>query len=56
MAKHYEHFSHYCHVGKAGGGGAWGALERTGQPIEEAHKYRALVHYTAENPRKPLAR
>jgi hypothetical protein len=54
MAKHYDHFSHYCHVGKAGGRGAWGALEKTGQPLDEAHKYRALVEFGSRNPRRPL--
>lgn len=54
MAKYHDHFSHYCHVGAAGGRGAWGALERTGQPLETAHKYRALVHFSEQNPRRPL--
>ena len=46
MEKHFEHFCHYAHVGRAGEGGAWGCLEYTGQPIDEAHKYRALLYYT----------
>jgi hypothetical protein len=53
MSKYYTHFSHYCHVGRAGDGGAWGAIEFTGQPIAEAHKYRALVEWAnaaAETP------
>ena len=45
MSKYFEHFSHYCHVGRAGDGGAWGAIEFTGQPLAEAHKYRALVDW-----------
>jgi len=45
MARYFEHFSHYCHVGQAGDGGAWGAIEFTGQPLEQAHKYRALVQW-----------
>jgi hypothetical protein len=45
MAKYYQHFAHYCHVGQAGDGGAWGCIEYTGQPPEEAHKYRALVEW-----------
>ena len=53
MSEYYDHFSHYCHVGRAGDGGAWGAIEYTGQPIEEAHKYRALVEFAAKNRRKP---
>ncbi|HWH72141.1 MAG TPA: hypothetical protein VNT26_22450 [Candidatus Sulfotelmatobacter sp.] len=47
MAKYYEHFAHYCHVGQAGDGGAWGCIEYTGQPLEQAPKYRALVEWTA---------
>lgn len=45
MSKYFEHFSHYCHVGRAGDGGAWGAIEFTGQPLAEAHKYRALADW-----------
>lgn len=43
MSRHFVHFSHYAHVGAAGKGGAWGAIEFTGQPLEAAPKYRALV-------------
>jgi len=43
MSKYFVHFSHYCHVGSWGDGGAWGSMEYTGQPIDQAHKYRALV-------------
>jgi hypothetical protein len=43
MSKYFEHFSHCCHVGRWGDGGAWGAMEFTGQPLAEAHKYRALA-------------
>jgi hypothetical protein len=49
MSKYFEHFSHYCHVGRWGDGGAWGAMEFTGQPLAEAHKYRALAEL-AKNP------
>lgn len=45
MSRYYDHFCHYAHVGQAGDGGAWGAIEFTGQPIEQAHKYRALVEW-----------
>jgi hypothetical protein len=45
MSKYYDHFCYYAHVGQAGDGGAWGAIEYTGQPIAEAHKYRALVDW-----------
>jgi hypothetical protein len=50
MSKYFEHFSHYCHVGRAGDGGCWGCIEYTGQPIEQAHKYRALVEWAKQNP------
>lgn len=46
MAPYYSHFSHYCHVGQAGDRGAWGCIEYTGQPLAEAHKYRALVEWS----------
>jgi len=49
MARYFSIFSHYCHVGQAGDGGSWGAMEFTGQPIEQAHKYRTLVEF-ARNP------
>ena len=45
MSKHFTHFSHYAHVGGWGDGGAWGSMEYTGQPLGEAHKYRALVEW-----------
>ncbi len=54
MSKYFDHFSHYCHVGTAGSRGAWGAAEKTGQEIQEAHKYRALVEFAKKNPRVPL--
>jgi hypothetical protein len=46
MSRYFEHFCYYAHVGQAGNGGAWGAIEYTGQPFAEAHKYRALVEWT----------
>lgn len=45
MSKYFAHFSHYNHVGQAGDRGAWGALEYTGQPLDQAHKYRALAEW-----------
>lgn len=41
-------FAHYVHVGQMKTGGAWGAIEHTGQPLSEAHKYRALIDYINE--------
>jgi len=49
MARYFSHFSHYCHVGQAGNGGAWGCIEYTGQPLKDAHKYRALVEWTKKH-------
>jgi hypothetical protein len=43
------HFSHYVHLGTFGSGGCWGSLEYTGQSLEDAHKYRALVNYVHRN-------
>ena len=53
MSKFFNHFSHYCHVGQAGDGGAWGAMEYTGQPIDQAHKHRALVDWANAQKAKP---
>jgi len=50
MSKHFTHFSHYDHVGGWGDGGAWGSMEFTGQPLAEAHKYRALVEWAKTQP------
>ena len=52
MSQYYSHFCHYAHAGQAGDKGAWGCIEFTGQPIEEAHKYRALVEWSKANNRK----
>lgn len=52
MNPYFEHFCYYAHVGQAGNGGAWGAIEFTGQPLAEAHKYRALVEWANSTPPK----
>ena len=41
-----EMFTHFGHCGS----GDWGAKAYTGQPIEKAHKYRALVDWIADHP------
>ena len=51
MSKFYSHFCHYAHVGKCGERGAWGCMEKTGQPLADAPKYRALVEWSKEHPR-----
>ncbi|MDQ8184649.1 DNRLRE domain-containing protein [Pelagicoccus sp. SDUM812002] len=45
MDEHFALFMHYTHAGNWTSGGAWGAKEYTGQPLTQAHKYRALVDY-----------
>lgn len=48
MSRHFDHFCHYAHVGGSKDRGAWGVLEYTGQPISEAHRYRALLEWTTQ--------
>ncbi len=43
-------FVHYAHAGAFSTRGAWGAIETIGQDPAEAHKYRAIRDYVAENP------
>lgn len=45
-----EIFTHYAHCGNPSSEGAWGAKFKTGQPISEAHRYRALVNFIADHP------
>lgn len=51
MSKYFAHFCHYAHVGRSGDKGAWGCIEFTGQPMNEAPKYRALAGWAKEHPR-----
>lgn len=44
------HFVHFGHNMPANSGGAWGAKTYVGQPLTEAHKYRALKDWQAANP------
>lgn len=46
----FDVFSHYNHVGDWGTGGAWGSMRYTGEPIAQAHKYRALYDFQVANP------
>ena len=46
MSRYFTHFCHYAHVGMAGENGAWGAMEFSGQPLIDAHKYRALKEWS----------
>lgn len=45
-----EEIAHYNHSSRYSSGGAWGAKDGIGQPIEQAHKYRALVDYAGVSP------
>jgi hypothetical protein len=49
MSRYFRIFSYYCHVGGCGERNCWGAIQYTGQPIEDAHKYRALVDWIRDN-------
>jgi hypothetical protein len=52
-SQHFALFMHYTHTGRwtnAAGQSSWGALDHTGQPLAEAHKYRAIVDWVAANP------
>ena len=49
MALMFPLLVHYTHSGTFGSGGAWGSKEYIGQPLEQAHKYRALYDYAVDN-------
>lgn len=49
-APYFELFNHYTHAGSWSSGGAWGAKASTGQPLSQAHKYRAIVDWVANHP------
>ena len=49
MAPYFTMFSHYTNVGTFGDGGCWGAKEYTGQPMSQAHKYRAIYDWMNNN-------
>ena len=41
---------HFNDIQRPGSSGSWGLLETQTQSIDEAHKYRAVVQWAAENP------
>jgi hypothetical protein len=43
-------FTHYTHNGQWGAIGSWGAESFVGQPLEEAHKLRAIIDWIAAHP------
>lgn len=47
VSQYFKVFVHYNHVSTYASGGAWGAEERVGQPIAEAHKMRAIIDWMA---------
>jgi len=51
----FDMIAHFSQVGIWGGSGCWGAKRYTGQTMAEAHKYRAIVDWTAANPYAPTA-
>jgi hypothetical protein len=51
-SEHLKLFMHYAHTSKwtdAASQSSWGAKDHTGQPIADAHKYRAIVNWVAES-------
>lgn len=52
-SQYFTLFVHYSHTGKWTNDeyeSSWGAKDHTGQPIAEAHKYRALVNWVNAHP------
>ena len=53
FSQYFTLFMHYSHTAKwtnAAGQSSWGAKDHTGQPLSEAHKYRALVDWVNAHP------
>jgi hypothetical protein len=48
IKNYFELTVHYTHTGTWSGGGAWGAKHSTDQPIEDAHRYRAMRDWVIE--------
>jgi len=49
LEPHFELFMQYTHNGSHSSGNSWGAKQFIGEPIEAAHKYRALLDYATEH-------
>ena len=45
MEQHLDLFMHYTHNGTHSSGNSWGAKRFINEPVDEAHKYRALRDY-----------
>lgn len=50
IAPYLSLFTHYTHSGQWGGIGSWGAESYVGQPLDEAHKLRAILDWKAAQP------
>lgn len=50
IAPYLNTFSHYLHNGQWGPGGAWGAERFVAQPLDQAHKLRAIFNWIAAHP------
>jgi hypothetical protein len=46
---HYVHYGRWQRADDSAGYGSWGAKSHVGQPLEAAHKYRALLDYVSGN-------
>ncbi len=50
VAPYLDLFCHYTHTSTWTSSTAWGAKSYTGQPLNEAHKYRALLDWQTAHP------
>jgi hypothetical protein len=46
---HFDLFLHYTHNGTHSSGNSWGAKRCIGEPLRDAHKYRALLDYAVRS-------
>lgn len=49
LKPHLDVFVHYLHNGQWADGGAWGAESHVGQPLQDAHKLRAIYDFISAN-------
>jgi hypothetical protein len=54
LAKHFSLFMHYTHNGSHSSNNSWGAKRYIGEPVDEAHKYRALHDYVLKSIQRDL--
>lgn len=48
LSRYCDLIAHFSQVGIWGNSGCWGAKRYTGQSLAQAHKYRALVHFSSQ--------